>query len=172
MPDCFIALGSNLGDRRAYLEEALRLLKKIPKTQVTAVSSCYLSDALTRDGAAGPLFLNAVCGIETRLLPSELFRALQQIENCLGRLRYESWGPRTIDLDILSYGDQRVENRHLRIPHPELAVREFVLRPLLEVANGWRHPVSKKTAMEMLEELADSPKGGKVRACCGSLSSL
>lgn len=168
--DAFIALGSNIGDRRDYLQQALDLIRQIPATQVTQVSSVYRNPAMTLDGSVGPEFLNAVGIINTSLTPSELLIHLQAIENRLGRQRHGRWAPRTIDLDLLSYGSRKEEARQLQLPHPGLAERPFVLYPLREVAPQWRHPISGLTVQALVERLADSAQAGMVPTCCGSLS--
>lgn len=168
MPTAYIALGSNIGDRRHYLELALDKLAKMPGVQLGKVSSVYQSQAVTLDGSGGPDFLNAVCQLHTTLSADELLQLLQGIEQALGRSRHARWAPRTIDLDILSYGAQVSVDRRLSLPHPELTQRDFVLRPLAEVAPQWTHPVTGQSVQSLLAALAESTQGGKVAACCGS----
>ncbi len=170
MTRAYISLGSNIGDRRHYLEVALEKLANTSGIQLRKVSSIYRSEAMTIDSSVGPDFLNAVCQIETTLGAYELLRALQIIENQCGRVRHEKWAPRSIDLDILSYGTQQIPSGVLCLPHPELTRREFVLRPLAELEPQWRHPVTCQSVHSLLENLAEFPQPGKVAACCGSFS--
>lgn len=168
--EAFIALGSNVGDRRDYLQQALHLLRGLPNTTVLQMSSLYRNPAVTLDGSAGPEFLNAVCIVNTGLVPRALLAELQIIESRLGRLRHGRWRPRTIDLDLLSYEQWCRQDPALDLPHPSLAERAFVLYPLREVAPQWRHPVSGLTVQSLVERLADSAQAGMVPVCCGSLS--
>jgi 2-amino-4-hydroxy-6-hydroxymethyldihydropteridine diphosphokinase len=126
----YIGLGSNLGDRRGYLQAAVRALA--PRgLQPVAVSSVYESDAL---GPPQPDYLNAVVSVTTSLAPAQVLAALKGIEAELGRRHTEHWGPREIDLDLLLYGDEMLEEDGLTVPHPEMTKRSFVLLPLLEIA--------------------------------------
>ncbi len=158
MEKVYLGVGSNLGDRQFYLEEAKKLTRKIPDTRFLRSSS-----VLETDPVGGPpqgKFLNAVWEIETGLSPRELKKRLREIENQLGRRRAERNTPREIDLDILSYGHQVVEENDLKIPHPRLHERTFVLLPLCELAPEWKHPVLKKTMKELLFVIA-RPEGPK-----------
>jgi 2-amino-4-hydroxy-6-hydroxymethyldihydropteridine diphosphokinase len=147
----YIGLGSNMGDKKGACIKALELLgragcvKKVSSFYCTEpVGSCEQED-----------FINAVCELETDLSPEQLLAVCRAIEEELGRSRLVHWGPRTIDLDILLYGDQVIESPELTIPHPLLASRGFVLIPLCELAPGVVHPVLKKTAALLLHELKD-----------------
>ncbi len=132
---CYIALGSNLGDRRYYIETALKKIRQLAETKVVKVSS--LRETAPQGGPAGQgYYLNGVARIETGLFPYQLLRELQRIERELGRVRLETDGPRTIDLDILGYGDVVMAEESLCIPHPRMFVRAFVLEPLDEIAPG------------------------------------
>jgi 2-amino-4-hydroxy-6-hydroxymethyldihydropteridine diphosphokinase len=132
MPEVFIALGSNLGNRRANLRRAAALLP--PDVEVLAASALYQSAALPADGIeTQPAFYNAVVRGETALDPLPLLDRLQRIESRLGRRRGPRWGPRVVDLDLLLYDDRRLESERLTLPHPRLAERPFVLRPLLDL---------------------------------------
>ena len=130
--EAFIGLGSNLGEREAYLCNALQVLNKIPQTSVSAYSSIYESASLASDDQ--PNYLNAVVKLSTSLSPWDLLRAVQAIENQCGRERTGHWAPRTLDLDILLFADQTIENQQLSIPHPGIYMRNFVLMPLIEIA--------------------------------------
>ncbi|NBR65326.1 MAG: 2-amino-4-hydroxy-6-hydroxymethyldihydropteridine diphosphokinase [Micrococcales bacterium] len=126
-----IALGSNLGERRNWIIQAIARIAKIPGTKVTKYAPIFESKALTLTGidASKPEYLNTVIEVKTKLKPEELLLALQAIENLLGRLRKERWGDRTIDIDIITYGQETFSSRSLVIPHPEAANRSFVIVP-------------------------------------------
>ncbi|MBM4295420.1 MAG: 2-amino-4-hydroxy-6-hydroxymethyldihydropteridine diphosphokinase [Deltaproteobacteria bacterium] len=147
----YIGLGANLGDPAAQIEKALDLLNAAEEVEVLQVSSFYLNPPLGPPGQ--PWYVNAAAKIRTRLAPEELLRALRQVEEALGRVRGEKWGPRLIDLDLLLYAGEVVNGGELTIPHPEMHRRAFVLAPLAEIApNAW-HPVLEKTAGDLLQEL-------------------
>lgn len=128
----YIGLGANLGDPAEQLASAITAINAIEQSTIDAVSSVYQSPPMGPSDQ--PDYLNAVAALTTTLTPSQLLTALQGIENAQGRERGERWGPRTLDLDILLYGDQHVALEHLQIPHPGLHQRNFVLLPLLEIA--------------------------------------
>ena len=132
MTEAFIGLGSNLGDSVALLNEARAALTLLPQTRLTGISPLYRSAPVGPQDQ--PDFFNAVARIDTRLDPSSLLVALQQIEQQAGRVRLRHWGERTLDLDILLYGSQRIDQPDLQVPHPRLHMRAFVLRPLLDIA--------------------------------------
>ncbi|MBC8258564.1 MAG: 2-amino-4-hydroxy-6-hydroxymethyldihydropteridine diphosphokinase [SAR324 cluster bacterium] len=132
-----LGLGSNLGNRLDLLKQACAELKSLPLQQFR-VSSIFESEPLLK--MPQPKYLNLVlCGL-TMLSPFELLNKCQKIENKLGRVRNERWGSRTIDIDILAYADEIIDKDNLRIPHPELEKRSFVLLPLLELNPAWEHP--------------------------------
>jgi 2-amino-4-hydroxy-6-hydroxymethyldihydropteridine diphosphokinase len=140
----YLGLGSSLGDRVRNLQEALDRLHD-PKAgiRVTAVSKLYESPHLglhAADAGRFPPHLNAVARLQTSLAPQALLAAAQAVEAMGGRVHAERWGPRTIDVDLLLYGDQVVDRPDLRIPHPELARRSFVVLPLVELAPGLTLP--------------------------------
>lgn len=130
MTIAYIGLGSNLGDRLDNLRRAVAALNQAG-VMVRKVSSVYETDPV---GPPQPDFLNAVCEIETELSPRELLARLKAIESEMGREPGERWGPRNIDLDLLLYGDEVIDEPDLNVPHPEMINRRFVIAPLLEIA--------------------------------------
>ncbi len=145
----YIALGANLGDRRANLESALAKLGASEGIAVTRISS-FLENPAIGGPADSPPFLNAAAELQTTLSPHELLHRLLDIEQELGRQRREKWGPRLIDLDLIFYGDQIISEPHLHIPHPLMHERRFVLKPLAEIAPNFVHPVLGKTVKDFL----------------------
>jgi 2-amino-4-hydroxy-6-hydroxymethyldihydropteridine diphosphokinase len=129
--DAAIGLGGNLGDRRGFIARALAALAAQPGIRLLAVSALYETEPWGKIDQ--PSFLNAAARIATELPPRRLLKAAIAVERSLGRERGERWGPRTIDLDILLYGDRTVEEPGLTIPHPRLTERPFVLAPLADV---------------------------------------
>ncbi len=127
-----MSLGSNLGDRPATLEEALTRLQASGEVRVVKRSSLYETAPIGKEDQ--PRFLNQVAEIDTALPPEALLDLIQGVEAGLGRTREVRWGPRTIDIDILLYGDKTIQTRRLTVPHPEMTRRRFVLEPLLEIA--------------------------------------
>lgn len=127
----FIGLGANLGDRGQALAQAVQTIGQLPGTQLVGLSSLYASAPVD---ASGPDFLNAVAAVQTRLAPLELLHALQAIELVAGRERPYRNAPRTLDLDVLCYGDLQQDTPELILPHPRMAERAFVLLPLAELA--------------------------------------
>jgi 3-oxoacyl-[acyl-carrier protein] reductase len=145
----YIALGSNLGDRRAFLDRALAELRTRAGVEVTRVSSVYETAPVGGPARQGP-YLNAVADLRTELAPDALLRLLLDVESGLGRVRTERDGPRTIDLDLLLYDDVVRDEAELTLPHPRLHQRLFVLQPLAEIAPGLIHPVFKRTVADLL----------------------
>ena len=132
MQTCFLGIGSNLGDRRKNIRLALEKISRLKNTKIIKVSK--IAETVPLGGPSGQgKFLNAVLKINTNLTPLKLLKQLQKIENELGRRRTVRWGPRTIDLDILLFGDKVIEGKELKIPHPRLMRRDFVLKPLLNL---------------------------------------
>ena len=134
MTPTYVALGSNLGNPEVQLQQAVVALSALSQTRLTALSCIYRSRALGPEQQ--PDYLNAVIKLSTALPPTALLNALQHIERQQGRTRSEHWGPRTLDLDILLYGELQVASQHLTIPHPQMQNRDFVLYPLREVSDG------------------------------------
>jgi 2-amino-4-hydroxy-6-hydroxymethyldihydropteridine diphosphokinase len=145
----YLSLGSNLGDRAANLRAALAKLDLAGR--LLAVSAIYETQPV--DFPDQPWFLNCVAAIETEKTPQELLQFALQIEAAMGRLRLRKNGPRNIDIDVLLYGDRVVNEPGLKIPHPAMHRRRFVLEPLAEIAPGALHPELRKTATELLAEL-------------------
>ena len=139
MTSAFIALGANLGDAAAAFTQALTLIHRLPLTQVRGVSSFYLSAPLDTDAgreapAPGADYLNAVAEVQTGLSALELLSHLQRLESDAGRERTYRNAPRQLDLDLLLFGDERIECERLTVPHPRMFQRAFVLVPLAEIA--------------------------------------
>jgi 2-amino-4-hydroxy-6-hydroxymethyldihydropteridine diphosphokinase len=147
----YIGLGSNRGDREQNVRRAVDLLgASVP---VTAVSSLYCTEPVGRGDQEE--FINAAVQIETALSAGELLFLCRSIEDRMGRSRAERWGPRTIDLDILLYGDAVLDLPDLVVPHPRMALRRFVLEPLAEIAPQAMHPRLRRTAEQLLRDLRD-----------------
>ena len=144
----YLGLGSNLGDRRRNLAGALARLA--PQVRIEAVSSLYETAPVGPPDQ--PPFYNAACRGVTSLSAKELLERTQAVEHQLGRRGRERWGPRPIDIDLLLYGDLVVDEVSLRVPHPEMLKRAFVLVPLREVAGGMRHPEQGETIDSLAEE--------------------
>ena len=152
----YLSLGSNLGDRKANLTEAIRQLGTIGT--VLKTSSLYETEPV--DLTSQPWFLNCVVVLETAKMPRQLLKAILSLERSLGRRRLQKKGPRNIDIDILLFGNSVVDTPELVIPHPAMHARRFVLEPLAEIAPDVRHPVLKRTIRELRDEL---PSGQTVR---------
>ena len=151
----YLSLGSNIGDREANLRKALALLEE--HGRVTRVSPFYETEPV--EYVDQPWFLNCAAEMETQLSPHGLLDALLSVERSMGRQRTQPKGPRLIDLDILLFGDLVVDESDLKIPHPSMHERRFVLEPLSAIAPEARHAKLNKTAREML---ADLPQGSPI----------
>ena len=151
MAKVYIAVGSNMGDRASLIQEASDRLAKTPGVAIKNKSGIYETDPAGHGG--GSKYLNGVWEIETLLSARDLLGSLLGIENAMGRVRKERNEPRPIDLDILFYGDEIIEEPGLSVPHPRLHERWFVLKPLSELCPGWKHPDQKRTVLQMLEAL-------------------
>jgi 2-amino-4-hydroxy-6-hydroxymethyldihydropteridine diphosphokinase len=154
MAVCLIGLGSNIGDRTAYLRDAVRLLGKLPETQLLRISS-----AASTPPAGGPTeqgaYLNAAALIETSLAPKFLLDQLQRMEGELGRERVVRWGARTIDLDLLLYDNLEIEDAKLTLPHPRMAFRRFVLEPAAEIAPDIIYPINGWTIARLRDHIGN-----------------
>jgi 2-amino-4-hydroxy-6-hydroxymethyldihydropteridine diphosphokinase len=153
----YIGIGSNLGDRKANSLEAIDRVSKLPGTRVVRASSLYESEPL---GDAKTWFVNSVIEIETELSPDDLLRRLKAIEKSMGRKRVtgKRWGSRVIDLDILLSNQDVVEKRSLKIPHPEMHKRRFVLLPLAELAPHVVHPQLGQSVSALLANVKDDKR--------------
>jgi len=153
----FIGFGSNLGDRVDFCNRAITLLSLLPHSQVIAVSSLYETEPVADASVPGTdWFLNGVVQLETDVTPQSLLVVCREIERSLGRDPEHRSGPRTLDLDILFYGDRVIEERDFVVPHPRLHRRRFVLEPLAELAPSLLHPVYKQTVSHLLAQLTDA----------------
>jgi len=151
MAEAFVAMGSNLGDRAAHLRGGRAALDALAGTRVTGASAVYQTPPV---GASAKYpFLNAVVAVATDLEPEALMRGLLAIEMASGRQRREKWGPRVLDLDLLLFEDQMIDTPLVTVPHPRLHEREFVLRPLCDLAADRRPPGDDRTIGQMLEAL-------------------
>jgi 2-amino-4-hydroxy-6-hydroxymethyldihydropteridine diphosphokinase len=157
MNRAYIGIGSNLGDPVHNCDLAVRAMTADPHSRVTALSPFYRTEPVGKKDQ--DWFVNAVAALETSRSPRELLSFLQAIEREMGRERKEKWGPRVIDLDILFYEDQVLQEGDLVVPHPRVRERRFVLKPLNDIAPTLRHPLLFKSISEILSEL---PEGEKV----------
>jgi 2-amino-4-hydroxy-6-hydroxymethyldihydropteridine diphosphokinase len=153
----YVGLGSNLGDRKANLREAEERLTQLPDTKIVKASSLYESEP---HGNAKTWFVNNVLELETEFEPEELLKRTRAIETTMGRKRVKGkrWGSRIIDIDLLLMDNQTVNKRTLKIPHPELHKRRFVLMPLAELAPHVTHPHLGVSMSELLGGLKDPKK--------------
>lgn len=152
----YLSLGSNVGNREGHLREAIRRISTLGK--IVAVSSLYETqpvEVIDQDW-----FLNCAVALESDMEPAELLNQLLNIEKAMGRERVRKKGPRSIDIDIVLFGDAVVNTPELSIPHPAMAARRFVLQPVAEIAPNLLHPTLKKTIAELLSDL---PHGKKVQ---------
>ncbi len=147
----WIGLGSNLGERESMIRMALDDLARLPDTTLLRASSLYDTEPVGE--TEQPNFLNAVAEIETELSPRQLLWNLLLIERRLGRVRTRRWAPRTIDLDLLLYGAEVLDEPGLRVPHPEMVQRSFVLVPLVELEPLLVHPETGETMLAQLSRL-------------------
>ncbi|TKA88644.1 2-amino-4-hydroxy-6-hydroxymethyldihydropteridine diphosphokinase [Guyparkeria sp. SB14A] len=149
-----IGLGANLGDPVDQIERAVEAIDSLPLCQVRAVSGLYANPPIGPQDQ--PDYVNAVAEIETALAPEALLRALKGLESAAGRSYTRHWGERMLDLDILAFGDRRIDTAELTVPHPEIARRHFVLAPWLEIRPDARLPDGTALA-GWLEAVADHP---------------
>jgi 2-amino-4-hydroxy-6-hydroxymethyldihydropteridine diphosphokinase len=152
----YLSLGSNVGDRSANLNAAIERIASLGK--VIAISSFYETEPV--EFAAQPWFLNCAVALDTEKMPRQLLAAILDIEKEMGRRRVQKKGPRTLDIDILLFGNSTIKAKGLTIPHPSMHERRFVLAPLAEIAPEARHPVFKRTIGELRDLL---PAGQTVK---------
>jgi 2-amino-4-hydroxy-6-hydroxymethyldihydropteridine diphosphokinase len=155
----FLLLGSNLGDRPQVLAAAREAIGEKAGSIVTQ-SAIY--ETAPWGITDQPAFLNQVIEISTSLLPEDLLRIILNIEHDLGRVRYERWGARVIDIDILYFGQTVMDSARLTLPHPRIQDRRFVLAPLAEIAPRFLHPLLQKTSSKLLEECPDTSAVSKI----------
>ncbi len=150
MSTVYISIGSNLGDREDNCRKAIKFLKE---NGIAVKKQSSMHETEPWGVKAQPKFINMAIEVETDKKPEELLRVLEEIEKEIGRTETVKWGPRVIDLDILFYDDLILKIPGIEIPHPLLHEREFVLKPLCEIAPNKKHPITGKTVKEMIENL-------------------
>ena len=148
----YIGIGSNMGDRQSNCQQAIELLSEAGR--VTGASSLYYTEPVGYKEQED--FINAAAALDTDLTPTALLALCHSIEDRMGRTRTVRWGPRTIDLDILLFGDKVMNQADLIIPHPMMATRKFVLAPLVELAPEVLHPLLQKTVAQLFREIENS----------------
>lgn len=150
MNKVYVAFGTNIGDKINNIEKALKFMED-RGLKITKKSSIHSTEPYGYTDQ--PEFLNGVVEAETDLNPRQVLETLLQIEKDMGRIREFKWGPRNIDLDIILFNDYVIDEEDLKIPHPDMHNREFVLKPLSEIAPEYIHPIIKKSIKQLLEEL-------------------
>ena len=155
MTDAYLLTGSNIGRRREMLRKAEELIEE-RIGQVLKKSALY--ETAPWGNTAQDYFLNQVLVCQTSLSASEVLESILEIEKLLGRVRKEKWGPRTIDIDILYFGNEIIDHELLRVPHPELHRRRFTLTPLVDIAPEFVHPALNKTQRALLQDCPDTSK--------------
>ncbi len=163
MINAFIGIGTNLGDRKKHIAEALERLERRTDIKVIKSSSLYVTEPIGYVGQ--DWFLNCVVEVMTSMPPRELLSHCLSIEEQMGRTRTMQWGPRIIDLDILLYDDTVIEDDELTVPHPNMDKRRFVLVPIVEIAPDVIHPKLNKTVTDLLKNLKDAHKVDLYREC-------
>ncbi|WP_114457785.1 2-amino-4-hydroxy-6-hydroxymethyldihydropteridine diphosphokinase [Halanaerobium sp. MA284_MarDTE_T2] len=162
MKTIYLGLGSNIDPRKSYLKKAVLEINRLPQTKVTKKSSIYETKAVGYKDQDD--FLNAVIKLESRLSPENLLKKLLKIEKKLGRIRTKKWGPRTIDIDILLYGDKKYKSENLKIPHSRMTERAFVLIPLAEIADP-KNLIIDKLSLEYYIKNLDYDSGDISKYC-------
>jgi 2-amino-4-hydroxy-6-hydroxymethyldihydropteridine diphosphokinase len=149
----FIGIGSNLGDKLANCLRAIELIRGIPGCFLIAGSDLYRTEPVGVEKQ--DWYVNAVISLSASISAQDLLSSLMGIEERMGRVRTRKWAPRTIDLDILLFGQDIINDKDLEIPHPFMHLRRFVLVPMVQLAPDLIHPVLGKTMSELLEDLSD-----------------
>ncbi len=152
----YIGIGSNLGDRLGNCRRAIEAISSDERNQIMRCSPFYHTEPVGEKEQNW--FFNGALAVETSLGPRKLLDFLLAVEERMGRVRGERWGPRVIDLDILFYGQEVIQEPGLQIPHPRLHIRRFVLAPLQDIAPHFRHPLLGKTISQILAELKEEGK--------------
>jgi dihydroneopterin aldolase/2-amino-4-hydroxy-6-hydroxymethyldihydropteridine diphosphokinase len=160
----FIGIGSNLGNKEENICKAIKLIGELDSTEVIDASSFYKTSPV--GFVDQDWFINAVIKIKTYLPPNELMSSLLSIESSLGRIRKEKWGARTIDLDILFYGNIILNEEDITVPHPHLHERKFVLEPFCEIEPEFVHPVYNKSILRLCNELQGDERITKLKEKC------
>ena len=168
MVTAYIGIGSNMGDRLANCVRAAEEIAAVPGLRVVSCSEWFLTRPV---GVVGQQewYLNGVLAADSEISPRLFLANLLEIEKSMGRLRKERWGPRVIDLDLLLFGGEIVQEENLAVPHPLMHLRRFVLVPLVQLAHDLRHPVLLKTMAELLHELPEDGQDvipWKAIECC------
>ena len=165
----FIGFGSNVGDRHELCDRAVTLMGLMPHSRVCGVSSYYETRPIDPQGVLGDTwFYNGVVKLETTLEIRKLFEICQETEKALGRDEDHRSGPRTMDFDILFYGQQIIHEPDLTVPHPRLHLRRFVLEPFIEIDPQWQHPVYNRSVTAIYHELEDSHEVRKLDVVPGT----
>lgn len=151
MAIAYLGLGSNIGDREESLKNALNKISETPGITVSKISSRYETKPYGKTDQ--PDFINMAVEIDTNLTPLDLLEAVLGIEHELGRVRTETWGPRSIDIDVLLYEELELDLTDLKVPHPEMHLRSFVIDPMNEIAPKREHPTLKMTIEEIKNKL-------------------
>ena len=155
---CLLLLGGNVGDRWARLLSAVRRLRALPSSRITAKSRLYETSPI---GPGGRRYLNMAVKLETGLSPMGLLVECKRLESAAGRRPGRRWGPRPLDIDIISYGSLRLRSAWLSIPHPRAAQRAFALAPLADIAPAWK-PRLKRSVRALLSRLNPGPETVKI----------
>ena len=153
----YLSLGSNMGDKRENLIEAIKRIGELESTEV--IKSSTILETKPFGYIEQDNFLNACLEVKTLLTPQEFLSSILKIELDMGRVREIKWGPRVIDIDILFYDNEIIQEDNLVVPHPWICEREFVLEPLSEIAPNYVHPLERKTIMMLARKLKESGKG-------------
>ncbi|MBN1397622.1 MAG: 2-amino-4-hydroxy-6-hydroxymethyldihydropteridine diphosphokinase [Bacteroidetes bacterium] len=161
MARVFIGLGSNVGNRAEYLQKALIEIANSEKISLNKYSSVYETEPVGKKEQ--PQFFNMTAELESKLSSRDLLNKLKEIESSIGRTKRERWGPREIDIDILYYGDEILNEKNLQLPHPEIARRRFVLVPMNEIDAEFIDPMRCESIKDLLKRCSDTSAVRKVK---------